>query len=108
MQYIQRLNLKPNRAYAFHQWLAENEHRLREGAPEGWTYLGMWFTVRGFGAYDIEIRYELADYASLGSDWGTEDAQKAILETVEYLDLSRGQETYLMKSASDVKVMKDM
>jgi hypothetical protein len=71
-----------------------------------WTYVGTWFTVRGFGQYDCEVRWELADYAALGSGFGTEAFQQAMLEAQEYIDSSRGGETYLMKSAADIRMQK--
>jgi hypothetical protein len=104
MQYIQRANLKPFKAAAFQQWLLDNASLLAEHAPEGWTYVGTWFTVRGFGQYDCEVRWELADYAALGSGFGTEAFQQAMLEAQEYIDSSRGGETYLMKSAADIRM----
>ncbi len=62
------------------------------------------FTVRGFGQYDCEVRWELADYAALGSGFGAETFQQALLETQEYIDSSGGGETYLIKGAADVTV----
>jgi hypothetical protein len=64
------------------------------------------FTVRGFGQFDCEIRWELADYAALESGFGAATFQQALLETQEYIDSSGGGETYLMKSAADVLVQK--
>lgn len=105
MQYVQRFNLKPGKAGAFQQWLSDNSRLLAEGAPEGWTYVGTWFTVRNFGQYDCEVRWELADYDALGSGFGTEALQMAWLESWDLIDWSQRGETYLMKSASDVQVM---
>jgi hypothetical protein len=91
-------------APASHKWLLENESLIKDNAPEGWTYLGTWFTVRGLGTYECESRWELDDYDSLGAGWGNETYQRLIREWREFIDLARNGETYLMKSAADVSV----
>jgi len=105
MQYISRFNLLPHKSEAFLDWLKKNDTLLHEGQEPGWHYLGTWFTVRGFGKYDGEIRFELDDYADLGAGFGSEALQEAFLEAFEYMTPNQG-ETYLMKSIEDVKVMK--
>jgi hypothetical protein len=104
MQYVMRYQLKPMVQAEFHQWVTENESELATNAPEGWTYLGTWFTVRGFGQYDCETRWELDDYGALGAGWGNETYQQLMREWMEFADLARDSETYLMKSAADVYV----
>lgn len=104
MQYIMRYDLKPLKSPEFHTWLLENESLLAGNTPEGWTYLGTWFTVRGFGRYGCETRWELDDYAALGAGWGNEISQRLTREWMEFVDLSRDDEHYLMKSAADVSV----
>ncbi len=106
MQYVQRYNLKPNKAGEYQEWLAKNATLLANEAPEGWTYLGTWFTVREFGRYDCESRWELTDYSALGSGFGSEAYQKAWLQAAELFDLSEHGDTALMKSAADVMIMK--
>ena len=107
MQYIQRYNLKPRMSGAFRDWLKKNEQILRDGQPEGWTYLGTWFTVREFGHYQCETRYELQDYADLGSGFGSEVLQKVLPEWLDMLTDESG-ETYLMKSTEEVIIMEGM
>ncbi|MGD2040058.1 MAG: hypothetical protein PVH11_04480 [Anaerolineae bacterium] len=104
MQYIMRYQLKPKTAVEHQKWLAENGSAIRENAPEGWTYLGTWFTVRGFGHYEVEDRWELDGYDALGSDWGNETFQQLMREWMEFGDQTRDGETYLMKSAEEVRV----
>ena len=104
MQYVIRYQLGPKQSAAYRSWVLENESALRENAPEGWTYLGTWFTVRGFGHYDCESRWELDGYDSLGAGWGNETYQGLMKEWMEFIDQSRTGETYLMKSASEVSV----
>ena len=104
MQYIVRFHLKPRQSPAFRKWLLENESLLKENAPEGWTYAGTWFTVRGFGRYDCETRWELDDYDALGAGWGNETYQRLMREWMEFADLARDGERSLMKSTADVRV----
>lgn len=105
MQYITRFNLLPHKSEDFREWLRKNDKIMHEDQGEGWHYLGAWFTVRNFGQYDCEIRYELDDYAALGSGFGSDALQKAWLEAFDYLAPNQG-ETYLMKSSEDVIIMK--
>lgn len=104
MQYVQRFNLKIYKAGEFRDWLKKHDQTLREGQPEGWTYLGTWFTVRGFGRYEVEVRFELRDYADLGADFGSDVLQKAYLEMMDMFT-DEPWETYLMKSAEEVLIM---
>ncbi len=105
MQKIDRYHLKPNKAEAYRAWLLENDEAFRDHAPDGWTYLGTWFTVQGFGSYPVESRWEVDDYASLGSGFGDEEFQRLMREWSEFGDESRPGEAYLMKSATDVAIM---
>ena len=103
MQKIDRYHLKPQKAEAYREWLIKNDQAFRDHAPEGWTYLGTWFTVQGFGSYPVESRWEIDDYASLGSGFG--DAfQELMREWSEYGDETR-HKSYLMKSATDVAIL---
>ncbi len=102
MQYIQRYSLKQNQAAPYRQWLLQDAGEATKGAPAGWVYLGTWFTVRGFGHYDCETRWELADYSALGAGAGSEAFEKALQQAAEFIDFSRGGETCLMKSAEDL------
>jgi hypothetical protein len=104
MQYVNRYNLEPMQATAFREWLLENATELAKHAPEGWTYLGTWFTVLGFGHYACETRWELDDYAALGSGFGDEAFQKLFREWMAFTDQRDPGETYLLKSADDVSV----
>jgi len=105
MQFIMRFNLMPHKSEAFQDWLKKNDKLLQEGQPEGWQYLGAWFTVRNLGNYDCEMRFELDDYAALGSDFGSDALQQAWGEGFDYIAPNQG-ETCLMKSSEDVIIMK--
>ncbi len=105
MQYIVRYDVAPNQAAEFKQWLLDNDQALRDHQPDGWEYLGTWFTVMGFGRHHVESRFEVADYADLGSGFGDEELQKLQLEWFDFVEAGIPGETYLMKSATDVQVM---
>ena len=104
MQQIYRYHVKHGRVREYLEWLAKNDQVIRDDAPEGQTYLGTWLTVQGFGTHGAESRWELDDYAALGSGMGTENFQKLIVEWFDFVDFSRPNETTLMKSESDVFV----
>ena len=104
MQYINRFNVLPHKSAAFRDWLVKNDKLLHEGNPEGWKYLGAWFTVRNFGKYDCEMRWELDDYADLGAGFGSDALQQAWRDIFDAFAPNQG-ETYLMKSSSEVLIM---
>ena len=104
MQQIYRYNLRPNKSEAYREWLKKNDKVFREHSPDGQTYLGTWFTVQGFGEYDVESRWELDDYAALGAGFGGDEFQAVMSEWNEYADDARPQQTVLMKSEDDVRI----
>ena len=105
MQYIIRYDITPGKAGDYRDWLLANEEAMREHQPEGWSYLGTWFTVLGFGSYQAESRWEVDDYAGLGAGFGDETLQELTIQTIDFIDAGRPPETYLMKGTSDVAVM---
>jgi hypothetical protein len=105
MQYIMRFNVKPEKSEEFQEWIKQNEKDIRENHPPGWRYLGFWFTVRGLGKFDGEMRWELDDYNALGAGFGGEKTQKLILQFFQFLENSRVAETYLMKSTDEVEIL---
>ncbi len=102
MQYVQRYYLQAKKVGAFRDWLQKNCPAIIENAPEGWKYLGTWFMVRGFGRFDVETRWELADYSALGAGSGNETMQKLNAEWFEFIDTGLVGEVALMKSDTDI------
>ena len=80
LQYVYRFTADRGKVNEFIAWLRDNEDNFKEHARPGWTYLGTWMTVGGFGDYDGESRWELDAYESLGSDFGDEVAVKLLEE----------------------------
>jgi hypothetical protein len=105
MQYIARYDIAQGRAEEYRDWLAANEDAMREHQPDGWSYLGTWFTVLGFGSYQAESRWEVDEYAALGSGFGNATLQELTRDSFQFFDFGRPGEVYLMKSATDVAIM---
>jgi len=105
MQYINRYHLKPDKESDLRQWLLDNSAAWAENAPDGWKYLGTWFTVMWFGQYECETRWEVDDYAALGAGFGNETFQRLLKEWQAFLDHARDIDTYLLKSAEDVDIL---
>lgn len=103
MQFIYRGNMKDGQATAYVDWVRENEKLIADNTPEGWTYLGTWLTVYGFGMHDVEVRFELDDYAALGAGFGNDTYQRLLRESQAFME--PGSNGTLMKSASDVAVL---
>jgi hypothetical protein len=78
LEYVYRFTVDKGKQNEFIDWLQENEENFKEHPRPGWTYIGTWMTVGGFGEYDGESRWTLESYASLGEDWGDEIAQQLL------------------------------
>lgn len=105
MQYINRYEVAPNKAAEFRDWLQKNRQLIADHAPDGWSYVGTYFTVLGFGSYSTETRWEIGEYGDLGTGFGDDEFQRLFREWFEFIDTSRPGETYLMKTADDVAIM---
>lgn len=104
MEIIYRYNIKEKKAAEYVRHIAENEQALRDKAPEGWTYLGTFFTVQGLGEYDCEQRWELDSYSHLGVGWGHDDTwDRLIAEGTDYVEGSV--RATVAKTAHEVAVL---
>lgn len=103
MQYVMKFDVEPKRSEAFRTWLVDNEAAITS-SREGWTYLGTWFTVQGFGSHQAEARWEIDDYAALGANWSDQGAQ-LVQAWMDFVDDRRPVEASLMKSATDVIIL---
>ncbi len=101
MEFISRFKLKEDSASKARQWLLDNADNLNKQSPANWTFLGAYFTVMGFGSYDVEHRWGLTDYADMNADI-SEQFAKLIKEWGEFT--SDGQ-SFLMKSPTDVQII---
>jgi|SRR3990172_6735930 len=107
IQIIFRGSLREKQASAYRDWEAKNRSAFQDHAPPGWTYAGTYFTVFGFGKFDVESRWELSSYAALDSarDYEDEMWDKLNLEATGFFEPTIPGETYLMRSAEDVKIL---
>ncbi len=101
MEYIVRFRLKPKKAGEFRQCLLDNHAKLETAIPEGWKYLGTYFTVRGFGDHQCESRWEIANYGALDHSF-TDPIHR---EVSEFIDESYPMTSTLLKSVADVREM---
>lgn len=104
MQYVQRYHLKNGKTAEYKRWLSDNKETLKQAEAEGWRYLGTWFTVRGFGRYTCETRWEIEDYSTLGSGFGPEPFQELMKQWLNMVDINT-MEVSLLKSTEDVRVL---
>lgn len=61
----------------------------------GWTYLGTWFDVMGFGQYDYESRWELNDHGSVNARPLTEETEQHLSDRLPFVE---GGEVLLMRT----------
>jgi len=105
MEYVLRYDVKPTRSNEFRDWLRTNDSGFSEHAPEGWTYAGTFFTVRGFGEYSNETRWRIDNYAALGSGFGNEENVRLTSQWMEYVDQTRPFQATLYKDATEVDLL---
>ncbi|MDJ0961109.1 MAG: hypothetical protein QNJ88_10645 [Acidimicrobiia bacterium] len=105
VQYVLRYDTLPGKGGPLRDWIRENENALRENAAPGWHYAGTYFTVRSFGSYGVESRWDLDDYAALGAGFGDEVAVQLLQDWFEFVDQSRPMEAQLLKGAHEVDVL---
>ena len=104
LEYVFRFSIEKGRTGEFLQWVRDNDQALRDHTSEGWTYLGMWFTARAFGDYQVESRHQVADYASLGGDL-SDEGRAVLAEFLSFVDSSRPNHATLLRSAATVQLM---
>lgn len=104
LQYVYRYNIQFKKGEAYRDWLKANDAALHEHQAPGWTYLGTWFSVRLFGEFGCESRFELESYESLGTGFGDDESQRLVREQTEFVDYSVKPVAGLYKSWSDVNV----
>lgn len=102
LEYEFRFSVDRGRQNEFIDWLRTNEDDFKEHTRPGWTYLGTWLTVGGFGEYDGESRWALDSYASLGEGWGDEVAQRLLGEFLLSVD-NVHRDVTLLKSVETVQ-----
>ena len=102
LEYVFRFSIDKGKQNEFIDWLTANEENLKEHTRPGWTYLGTWLTVGGFGEYDGESRWSLESYASLGEGWGDEVAQQLLADFLLTTDHVHRQAN-LLKSVATVE-----
>jgi hypothetical protein len=106
MEYVYRHSIKPGKAGEYRDWLQENEQAMNDHAAEGWSYLGTWFDVRGFGHHDAESRWEIDDYAALGAGFGDAEMVQLMGEFFsEFLDHTHKPQAVLLKSTAEVAIV---
>lgn len=105
MEYVYRHSVRPGKAGEYRDWLQKNAQAIQDTASEGWTYLGTWFDLRGFGRHDAEARWQIDDYSALGAGFGNEEGLRLMGELfMEYIDHNHKPEAVLLKSVSEVVI----
>jgi hypothetical protein len=93
MQYVFRYSIKPDRCGEYQQWLEANTNGGTQNA--GWTYLGTWFDLMGFGQYDYESRWELNALGSVNTRPLSEETEQHLPDRLAFV---QGGEVLLMRT----------
>ena len=102
LEYVFRFTIDRGKQNEFIAWLRDNEENFKNHTRPGWSYLGTWMTVGGFGDYDGESRWTVDSYASLGEGWGDEVAQRILSEFLLMTD-NVHREVSLLRSVATVQ-----
>jgi hypothetical protein len=82
--YVLRYNLRSGAAAEYAQWLADRANVRSQQA--GWTYVGTFFDVMGFGRYDYETRWELNDHGSVSTRPLDADTERRIRDRLPFVE----------------------
>jgi len=104
MQYVLRFRIAPRRSADFRAWLQANADDLGRDAPEGWSFDGAYFVVRGFGDYDCEMRWYLENYAALDSA-NPPGFNERVKEWLEFVSDASPTQATLLKNADEVVII---
>ena len=58
-QKIVHFNVKEGQNNAFREWILKHQDAFAKSLPDGWKYLGCYFTVFHMGRREWQIRYEI-------------------------------------------------
>lgn len=104
MQLVMRNNVKDDRVSEYVAWVKENREAMEEHAPDGWSYAGTYVTVYGMGSHEVEIRWELDDYAAMAPRDDDDEWTRLVRESNDFFSGGTGQNS-LMKSVDDVVII---
>ena len=104
MQLVMRNNVKDDRVSEYVDWVKENRAKMEEHAPDGWSYAGTFVTVYGLGTHEVEIRWDVEDYAAMAPGGESEEWRRMLKEGSDFFSGSTGQHS-LVKSVDDVVIM---
>jgi len=108
LEYVYRYNLKVDMVEAYRDWVVANDTALRDHQPPGWAYLGTWFSVRSFGEFHCESRFQLDGYEALGAGFGDAETQRTSSEFSEYVDWTNKPRAVVYRAAVDVVIPQGM
>jgi hypothetical protein len=105
MLWISNYNIREGRMTEYQKYVKENEKKIKEHAPKGMKFLGVYFYVLGFGPYHVAELWEISDYADLDAFRNHNDPAwlKLMEESAEFAT-NEPIVSWLMREAADTKI----
>ena len=105
MLYMTNYNIKEGKMKEFQKFVKENEKTLREHAPKGWKFRGVYCYVLGFGPYHAAELWEISSYADFDTFRNHNDPTwlKLMEQSMEFTT-TEPSPAWLLREASDTKI----
>jgi hypothetical protein len=105
MLYMINYNLKEGKMKEFQMFVKKSEKKIREHAPKGWKFLGIYYYVLGFGPYHAAELWEISDYANLDAFRNHNDPTwLELLEKSMEFTTTEPAPAWLLREAGDTKI----
>ena len=106
MLYIGSRNVKEGRMKELQAWVKDNEGLVQKHKPPGWTYLGTYAYVLGFGRHHIAWIWECDGYKDFESWREHEDETwNRLMEELSDFFTNEPLEAVLLREIGDTKII---
>jgi hypothetical protein len=104
---IVHFNVKEGKNNEFKKWILDNEKEYAQSLPEGWEYLGCYYTVFHMGRRDWQIRYRIDSMAAYDRMRANENEKfdKLLSKIYEFIDPQILMEIEVIKSIEGLKIL---
>jgi hypothetical protein len=105
MLWISNYNLKEGKMAEYQKFVKDNEKAVKEHAPKGWKFKGVYCYVLGFGPYHVAEFWEMSDYADFDTFRNHNDPTwLKLMEQAMEFQTNDVAVAWLLREAGDTKV----
>lgn len=108
MFWVASYYLKQDKASAYQQWLQSPEAKALTAEAEretGMKYIDTYWTVLGFGDFDCEDWWELANWAAIDAIRESKAMEKLVMRSweLDFIDNSRSARQRILRTTDNIK-----